>query len=564
VAQSRQNFRASGSCAVAVAVLYYPASPLCLGGEWKTGAAASLLAAKGVFRCGDIKSDGVRFFVTLVLISSLPVDHLDYLPKILFLTVKVGLDVMNIAQNKKNRIVSITITIILVLSLVSGLLTGSVAAQDTSNLNIGSVDAPVEVSVNEAVEIESNAEIPSLPADWSAELEFTLLEAKDGGANQLGTQEISVEDGESVNVAIEHEFDESGVKEVYFDVEGEITREGAVSSQTADIERTTQSVTIDVPGELDPDKIDISDIDVPSEVSPTEPIEIESSANIPDLPADWSADLDFVLYVNDQQAGTQQINIEDGESVDVAIEHEFQGIGNKQVYYEVTGDVTREGPVATQTAEIDRTTQTVTVGVLDELNVDEIGVEDFTTPSEITLDEQIEPQATVVIPDLPAEWSAELDSALYVDGDQVTTRQITVEDGEEVDVTAEHEFEEAGTKEVYYEISGEVVRETDVATQSANIDRTTRTATVTVEEPESESSEETESSEDSTDVDSSDDAEESDESESSDDESTTDQNNGDDGGSVTVETPGFGIISVIAAFGGSYLLIGRKVNRGSE
>jgi len=296
---------------------------------------------------------------------------------------------MNIAQNTKNRTVTIALTVILILSLVSGSLMGTAAAQDTSNLNIGPVDAPAEVSVNEAAEIESNAEIPSLPADWSAEVEFTLYEAKDGGANQLGTQDISVEDGESVNAAIEHEFENPGVKEVYFTVEGEITREGAVSSQTAKVKRTTQSVIIDVPGELDPDNIDISDIDAPSEVSPTEPVEIGSGAQIPDLPANWSADLEFVLYVNDEQAGTQQINIEDGESVDVAVEHEFQGTDEKEVYYNVEGEVTREGPVATQTKEIERTTETFTVDILAKTGLSQSTIEGAAFPVPDSLEDEV-------------------------------------------------------------------------------------------------------------------------------------------------------------------------------
>ena len=460
---------------------------------------------------------------------------------------------MTVVSKCRNKKTAYRLLIIVSIPLLLfGLSTGVATAQDTSNLNIGEIDAPVEVSVNEEANFESNAEIPNLPADWSAELEFILYENKGGGASRLGTQEVTVEDGESVDISIEHEFQEAGSKQLYFQINGEITREGRISSQTATIDRQTRQVTTDVPGELDPENIDISSIDLPSEVSPQQAVEVESRAEIPELPADWSANLNFVLYVNDEQVGTREINIQDGESVYVAIEHEFQGVGNKEVYYEVTGDVTRQGPVATQTAEIDRTTQSVTVGVLDDLNVNEIDIRDFSAPSEITLDEQIEPEVTVEIPDLPANWDAELEFALYSDGNEVATQEVNVEDGEEVDVSFEHDFSSAGSKEVYYEVTGDVERNTDVATQSASIDRTSRVLTVSVDDPPTDTSDTDTSDTDTSDT-------ESTETDSSDSSSTSSQN-GDDGG-TSVEIPGFGIVHILSAFGGVAYLITSRISK---
>jgi len=43
-----------------------------------------------------------------------------------------------------------------------------------------------------------------------------------------------------------HSFQQTGSKELYFEVTGELTREGAVTEQSATIDRTTSSVAIDV------------------------------------------------------------------------------------------------------------------------------------------------------------------------------------------------------------------------------------------------------------------------------------------------------------------------------
>ena len=259
--------------------------------------------------------------------------------------------------------------LVLVPLLLSGSATGIATAEDASKLDVDKIDAPEKINVNEQIKIGSSAKIPDLPADWSADLEFILYEKKDRGISKLGTQEITVEDGESVDVAIEHEFKEAGTKQLYFQVDGEITREGLFSSPTANIDRTTEPVTIGVAGELDPDQIITGGLNTPSEVSSEERVKIESSAEIPELPADWSADLNFILYVNEEQVGTQQVSIEDGESVNITINHKFQEADKREVYYRITGEVTRDGPVETKTTQIDRTTETVTVGVSSRLEL---------------------------------------------------------------------------------------------------------------------------------------------------------------------------------------------------
>lgn len=141
---------------------------------------------------------------------------------------------------RASQVAIILLTGVVILGLI-----GPATAQgdiDTSNLNIGDTEAPSETSAGEGIEIQSSVEISDLPADWSAQLEFVAY----AGDNQIGSQTVSVEDGDKVDVSITHEFQESGSKDVYFEVSGEIEREGPVATQTATVERTTRRVTVDV------------------------------------------------------------------------------------------------------------------------------------------------------------------------------------------------------------------------------------------------------------------------------------------------------------------------------
>jgi hypothetical protein len=138
-----------------------------------------------------------------------------------------------------------TVILLAILVTASATLIPPVTAQggiDTSNLDIGEAVAPSEVEVGEEIEITSSAAIPSLPADWSAQLEFVAY----AGDSQVGSQKVSLQDGESVDVSVGHSFQQTGSKELYFEVTGELTREGAVTEQSATIDRTTSSVAIDV------------------------------------------------------------------------------------------------------------------------------------------------------------------------------------------------------------------------------------------------------------------------------------------------------------------------------
>lgn len=117
--------------------------------------------------------------------------------------------------------------------------------------------------------------------------------------------------------------------------------------------------------EIDTSNLDIGEVTAPSEVELGENIEITSSAAIPNLPADWSAKLEFVAYADNSQIGTQNIHIEDGDNVDVSVAHSFQQAGSKELYFEVTGELTRKGTVTEQSATIDRTTSSVVINVID-------------------------------------------------------------------------------------------------------------------------------------------------------------------------------------------------------
>jgi len=138
--------------------------------------------------------------------------------------------------------------------------------------------------------------------------------------------------------------------------------------------------------DIDTSNLEIGEISTISEATVGEQVEVTSSATIPELPVDWSAQLEFHLYADGEQVTTQEITLEDGDSIDVEVTHEFEEAGDKEIYFQVEGELERQGPVATQTATIDRTTQTTTIEVTPETT--EVDGAAFTTPD--ALNEDIE------------------------------------------------------------------------------------------------------------------------------------------------------------------------------
>ncbi|MEZ3170135.1 hypothetical protein ABNG03_05810 [Halorubrum sp. RMP-47] len=135
--------------------------------------------------------------------------------------------------------------VIVTLITASLTLTAPVTAQngiDTSKLEIGEPVGPSEVEVGQKTIITSTASIPSLPADWSAELEFTAY----ANGTQIGTQAVSLKDGDTVSISVAHSFEQVSSKDVHFEVTGELSRKGALAEQTAAIDRTTSSVLVTV------------------------------------------------------------------------------------------------------------------------------------------------------------------------------------------------------------------------------------------------------------------------------------------------------------------------------
>lgn len=138
-----------------------------------------------------------------------------------------------------------TVLVVVMLIVASLTLTAPVAGQsgiDTSNLEIGEPAGPSEIEAGEEMTLTSSASIRSLPADWTAELDFTAY----ANGNEVGTQKVSLEDGESVDVSVTHSFEETGSKDLHFEITGELTRKGAIAEQTATIDRTTRSVSVTV------------------------------------------------------------------------------------------------------------------------------------------------------------------------------------------------------------------------------------------------------------------------------------------------------------------------------
>lgn len=129
-------------------------------------------------------------------------------------------------------------------------------------------------------------------------------------------------------------------------------------------------------------ELTVGGTNISPEVTAGESTPIKSRASIPDAPiASYSADLEFAAYVDNKQVAVQPISVQDGQDVDVDVSHEFQDLGQKDVYFEVTGEITRQGIGRSRSINIDRTTSTVSVNVLP--RTETIDGASFTIPESI-------------------------------------------------------------------------------------------------------------------------------------------------------------------------------------
>lgn len=280
--------------------------------------------------------------------------------------------------------VKLTLTVVAAIIIASVVAIGPVAAQDdidTSNLDIGDISAPDEADIGEEVQFESSAEIPDLPADWSAELEFDLY--IDG--SQVGTQEISIEDGKSSDVTINHQLQEDGDKEVYFEITGKLTREGAINQQSVDIDQTTQPVTIEVIDDSADDNDDSADDDndrIIDDGPELGSVSVEGATFV--APDTIQNDIDEVR--DNLPAGLQNTNVPNA----------FVLASSDQIYVVLTNEEPEEGYASVEGQSVDLgatgLSEITISGNQETVNIQPIVADDveFTSPSEVSVQEVYE------------------------------------------------------------------------------------------------------------------------------------------------------------------------------
>lgn len=108
-------------------------------------------------------------------------------------------------------------------------------------------------------------------------------------------------------------------------------------------------------------------------------------------------------------------------------------------------------------------------------------------PSEATVDEEVSLSGTVSVPDIVGSHQSEGTVTLLVDGTEVDTQTVTLEDGSSTTVSFTHSFDEAGTHSVTLEASISIGGQSFSNSASTSVDVTapsTPTATPDIETPE--------------------------------------------------------------------------------
>lgn len=113
---------------------------------------------------------------------------------------------------------------------------------------------------------------------------------------------------------------------------------------------------------------------------------------------------------------------------------------------------------------------------------------DVELPSEATVGEDVSISASITVPDLVGSYESDLTVSLYVNGQRISSKTITVSDGESTTVSFSHSFDSAGTHMIEVEagvsLSGQtfsesVSREIDVSEVTTAIPTATPSTSLT-------------------------------------------------------------------------------------
>jgi PGF-pre-PGF domain-containing protein len=219
----------------------------------------------------------------------------------------------------------VTFVVGCIVVVAAGGLSGLGTASAQENLDV-SLDVPQEATTGEEVTLSSTVLIPDLPRDYEKELTVTFY----SNGEQIGSETVTVADGETTEVEITHTFEEAGDKDI--EAEASITLAGQEYSRsdtaTLSVSEAQEQISIDGDFSLS--------VDTPDSPQVGEDTTTTVESDIPSFTGAQNGELTLRLLVDGEEAASETITVTGGETTETDFTTVFDSSGETTVTVEAT------------------------------------------------------------------------------------------------------------------------------------------------------------------------------------------------------------------------------------
>lgn len=212
-------------------------------------------------------------------------------------------------------------TILLLVGGLSGV--GTVSGQDDLDV---SLDVPQEVTAGEQVTLSSTVSPPELPGDYEQELTVTFY----SNGQQIGSETVTVADGETTEVEITHTFEEAGEKNIEAEATVAFGGQEYTGSNTATLTVSESQEQISIDGDL------ALSVDIPDSPQAGKETTTTVESDVPSFTGAREGELTLRLLIDGEEAASETITVTGGERSETDFTTVFDSSGETTVIVEAT------------------------------------------------------------------------------------------------------------------------------------------------------------------------------------------------------------------------------------
>ena len=230
--------------------------------------------------------------------------------------------IMSLQRNDRKLVTFVMVCVVIVFA---GGLAGTGTASAQENLDV-SLDVPQEVTAGEQVTLSSSVSIPELPRDYEKELTVTFY----SNGQQIGSETVTVADGETTEVEVTHTFEEAGDKDIEAETSVTLLGQEYTGSGTATLSVSEPEEQISIDGDLS------LSVDTPDSPEVGEETTTTVESDIPSFIGAQESELTLRLLVDGEEAASETISVTGGGTTETDITTVFDSSGETTVIVDAT------------------------------------------------------------------------------------------------------------------------------------------------------------------------------------------------------------------------------------